>query len=50
MSEKISIEITQEQWGHIQELMLFHNITQEEAITYLLVVGMREVDFREVNA
>ena len=49
MSDKVTIEITPEQWAHIQELMVFHKITQEEAITYLLVVGMREVDFREEN-
>ncbi len=43
----MKIEITQKQWELIQKLMRTKNITQEEAVTYLMTVGMRETDFRE---
>jgi hypothetical protein len=43
----MKIEITEEQWKHIQELMKIHNITQDEAVTFLMTVGMREMKLRE---
>ena len=46
---EIKITITKQQWELIQELMRKHNITQDEAIEYILTVGIREKNFREEN-
>jgi|10_taG_2_1085330.scaffolds.fasta_scaffold318544_2 hypothetical protein len=46
---KVTIPITEEQWQHIQELMKKHNASQEEIVTFLMTVGMREKNFREEN-
>ena len=43
----MKITVTEEQWKHIQELMETHSITQDEAVTFLLTVGMREMKLRE---
>ena len=46
---KINIPVTEQQWKHIQELMKKHNCSQEEAIAFLMKIGMREMNFREEN-
>ena len=43
------IKITEEQMEIIQEFMKKLNCTQEEAIEYLMHVGMREMAFRMGN-
>ena len=43
------IEITEEQMQFIQEFMKKLNCTQEEAIEYLMFVGMKEMEFRMGN-
>ena len=47
---KITIPITDEQWNYIQQLMKEHNCSQEEAIQFLMVIGLREMNFSEENA
>ena len=43
------IKITEEQMQFIQEFMKKLNCTQEEAIEYLMLVGMKEMKFRTGN-
>ena len=43
----MKIEITQKQWELIQRLMRVKNMPQEEAVTNLIMIGMRESNFRE---
>jgi hypothetical protein len=43
----MKIEITQKQWEMIQRLMATFACSQEEAVTHLMMIGMRETDFRE---
>ena len=44
---EMKIEIPQKQWELIQRLMRVKNMTQEEAVTHLMMIGMRESNFRE---
>ena len=43
------IKITEEQMQFIQEFMKKLNCTQEQAIEYLMHVGMKEMEFRMGN-
>ena len=44
---KVEITITEEQWENIQELMKKYNASQEEIVSFLMKVGMKEKKFRE---
>lgn len=44
---EMKIKITQKQWDNIQEIMKKHNCSQDEAVAYLMQIGMREMKFRE---
>ncbi len=46
---KVTITVTEQQWNNIQEIMKKHNCSQEEAVAYLVKIGMREMQFREGN-
>ena len=43
------IKITEEQMQFIQEFMKKTNCTQEQAIEFLMLVGMKEMKFRMEN-
>ena len=47
--KRMTIPITQEQWNHIQEIMKRHSCSQDEAVSFLMKAGMREMAFRSDN-
>ena len=47
--KEVIINISNEQMEHVKELMTKHNLTQNEAILFLMQAGMREKQFRSDN-
>tara|TARA_R110002051_G_scaffold141172_1_gene214154 strand:+ start:923 stop:1072 length:150 start_codon:yes stop_codon:yes gene_type:complete len=44
---KVTIPITDEQMKNIQEIMKKHSCSQDEAVRFLMVAGMREMKLRK---